>query len=82
MAAVVIFVNAVKGVSARLRRAQWSQHHRISGVYLGWYAAEMAWRENHRRELNGSLCGIVGKLAGALELSVDFSGYWQRQKAA
>lgn len=74
--------NQAESFFSRLRRAQWGQHHRISGVYLGRYAAEMAWREDHRREPNGSLFGMVGKLAGAMGMSVDFSGYWQRRKAA
>ena len=37
----------------RLRRAEMGQHHHISGPYLKFYAGEMAWREDMRREDNG-----------------------------
>jgi hypothetical protein len=67
---------------ARLRRAEWGQHHRISGKYLGRYAAEMAWREGRRRQSNGEQFRAVGFRAGALPPFVDWSGYWQRGRKA
>jgi hypothetical protein len=54
--------NQAESFFSRLRRAQWGQHHRISGAYLGRYAAEMAWREDHRRQPNGSLFASVAKI--------------------
>ena len=39
---------------SRLRRAEFGQHHHISGVYLPLYARECAWHEDRRREDNGS----------------------------
>ena len=33
-----------------LRRAEFGQHHHISGASLGFYIGEMAWREDMRRE--------------------------------
>ena len=65
----------------RLRRAEWSQHHRVSGKYLARYAAEMAWREDRRRESNGEQFRAVGFQASALLPSVDWRGYWQRSRA-
>ncbi|HEY0833643.1 MAG TPA: IS1595 family transposase [Azospirillum sp.] len=70
--------NQAESFFSRLRRAQWGQHHRISGKYLGRYAAEMAWREDRRRESNGEQFRTVGFRAAALPPSVDWSGYWQR----
>lgn len=66
----------------RLRRAEIGHHHHIAGVYLLRYAQEAAWREDNRRNTNGEQ---VQRLAGnALKRkpSVDFTGYWQRRKAA
>ena len=74
--------NQAESYFARLRRAQWGQHHRISGKYLTRYAAEMAWREDRRRESNGEQFRTVGFRAAALPPSVDWCGYWQRGRAA
>ncbi len=67
---------------SRLRRAEVGHHHHISGVYLLRYAQEAAWREDSRRVANGEQVSRVAQLALARKPSVDFSGYWQRHKAA
>ena len=74
--------NGAESYFSRLRRAEWGQHHHIGAVYLGRYAAEMAWREDHRRVPNGSLAKRLLGLALAQGPSVDWSGYWQRRRAA
>jgi len=73
--------NQAESYFSRLRRAEWGQHHHISGLYLGRYAGEMAWREDHRREPNGTLFNLVTARAAGLGPSVDFCGYWQRHRA-
>lgn len=72
--------NQAESFFSRLRRAELGQHHHISGIYLGRYAGEMAWREDHRRKPIGTLFSIVAKRAGSMGQSVDFCGYWQRSK--
>ena len=67
---------------SRLRRAEIGHHHHISGPYLLRYAQEAAWREDSRRVANGEQVTRVAELAMARKPSVDFSGYWQRHKAA
>jgi len=67
---------------SRLRRAEVGHHHHISGPYLLRYAQEAAWREDSRRVANGEQVQRVAQLAMARKPSVDFSGYWQRHKAA
>jgi len=67
---------------SRLRRAEVGHHHHISGPYLLRYAQEAAWREDSRRVANGEQVTQVAKLAMVNKPSVDFSGYWQRHKAA
>jgi transposase-like protein len=42
--------NQAESYFARLRRAEIGQHHHLSGPYLRYYAGEMAWREDTRRE--------------------------------
>jgi len=42
------------------------------------YAQEASWREDRRREPNGSQVNRVATLARDNKPSVDFSGYWQR----
>jgi transposase-like protein len=73
--------NQAESYFARLRRAEWGQHHHISGAYLHRYAAEMAWREDHRRMTNGAHVARVSALVGQSRMSVDFTGRWQRQSA-
>jgi transposase-like protein len=73
--------NGAESFFSRMRRAEQGHHHHISGVYLGRYAQESAWREDHRRVDNGGqVQGVVG-LAMKARQSVDFCGYWQRTAA-
>jgi transposase-like protein len=67
---------------SRMRRAEAGHHHHISGPYLLRYAQEAAWREDSRRVANGEQVQRVTHLALNAKPSVDFSGYWQRHKAA
>jgi transposase-like protein len=67
---------------SRMRRAEIGHHHHISGVYLLRYAQEASWREDNRRLSNGDQVHRVSGLAMKKGPSVDFSGYWQRHKAA
>ena len=70
--------NQAESFFSRLRRAEFGTHHYISGPYLNRYAAEMAWREDNRREDNGGQFSRVASLAIAAKKSATFSGYWQR----
>jgi len=45
--------NQAESFFSRLRRAEFGQHHHISGKYLIAYAREMAWKEDNRRVANG-----------------------------
>jgi len=45
--------NGAENLFSRLRRAEIGHHHHISGIYLARYAAESAWRDDHRAEPNG-----------------------------
>ena len=54
------------------------QHHHISGPYLKFYAGEMAWREDMRREDNGSQYERVTADALHHPKSQNWCGYWQR----
>lgn len=63
---------------SRLRRAEWSQHHHISGKYLLAYTQEMAWREDNRPMPNGSLHTMATSAALAHPVSRVWAGYWQR----
>ncbi len=70
--------NGAESFFSRMRRAEQGHHHHISGVYLGRYAQESAWREDHRRVDNGAQVRGVVSLALSSKPSVDFCGYWQR----
>lgn len=70
--------NQAESYFSRLRRAQWGQHHHISGRYLVAYAGEMAWREDHRRNPNGALYALVAGAAAKHPVSRVWKGYWQR----
>jgi hypothetical protein len=70
--------NPAESFFSRLRRAEWGQHHHISGKYLGAYALEMAWREDNRRQPNGSRHGMMAAAALGHPVSRQWAGYWQR----
>lgn len=73
--------NQAESYFSRLRRAERGQHHQISGNYLNRYAAEMGWREDNRRQPNGTLFTRIVGLAVQCRGSVDFTGRWQRRSA-
>jgi hypothetical protein len=72
--------NWAESFFSRLRRAEWGQHHHISGKYLLAYAREMAWRENTRRQPNGSLHEVATSAALVHPVSRTWAGYWQREQ--
>ncbi|TWB21175.1 transposase-like zinc ribbon protein [Nitrospirillum amazonense] len=73
--------NQAESFFSRLRRAEWGQYHQISDLYLGRYAAEMGWREDHRRQPNGVLFSRLVGQAGRSPMSIDFTGRWQKRAA-
>lgn len=70
--------NQAESYFSRLRRAEIGQHHHISGKYLGFYAAEMAWKEDNRRTANGMQHEMAAGAALAHPVSRVWAGYWQR----
>ena len=70
--------NQAESFFSRLRRAEIGTHHHIAGPYLEAYAAEMAWREDHRRVSNGEQFLIATSAALAHPVSRQWKGYWQR----
>ena len=74
--------NNAESYFSRLRRCEVGIHHNISGVYLGRYAAEIAWREDYRRASNGDQFRQVINMVSITGPSRDFVGYWQRSWAA
>ncbi|MEE9453671.1 MAG: IS1595 family transposase [Paracoccaceae bacterium] len=72
--------NQAESFFSRLRRAEIGTHHHIAGKYLGAYAAEMAWREDCRRDANGyQFVMVIGAIAAA-PVSRLWAGYWQRRR--
>jgi hypothetical protein len=73
--------NNAEGFFSRMRRAEIGHHHHLAGPYLLRFAQEAAWREDHKREANGSQVDRIVFLVMTNKPSVDFSGYWQRHSA-
>ena len=73
--------NLAESYFSRLRRAEIGQHHHISGRYLLAYAREMAWREDNRRQANGSMHELATGAALRHPVSRVWAGYWQRSAA-
>ena len=69
--------NLAESYFSRLRRSEYGVHHRILG-HLGQYAAEMAWREDHRYVSNGEQFEKIAALAIRHAQSSKWRGYWQR----
>ena len=61
----VACTNQAECYFSRLHRAEIGTHHHISGKYLGSYAREMAWRDNHHRFCNGGkfLMAVAASMA-------------------
>ncbi len=70
--------NQVESFFSRLRRAITGQHHHVSPRYLAQYANEAAWREDHRRQDNGTQVGAMLGLSLVHPVSRAWAGYWQR----
>ncbi len=70
--------NQAESFFSRIRRAEIGIHHRIAGHYLGAYASEMAWREDHRRVSNGVQYLTAVNAALTHPVSRQWKGYWQR----
>lgn len=70
--------NQTESFFSRLRRAEIGIHHHIAGRYLSAYAAEMAWREDCRREANGTQYTMVMGAVAVTPKSARWCGYWQR----
>jgi transposase-like protein len=73
--------NMAESFFSRLRRAEIGTHHHIAGKYLGAYAAEMGWREDHRRISNGEQYLACTAAALTHPVSRQWKGYWQRAAA-
>ena len=76
-----IHSNNAESFFSRMRRAEIGHHHHLAGPYLIRFAQEASWREDHRRDPNGSQVDRVVALAMRNRPSVDFCGYWQRSRA-
>jgi transposase-like protein len=73
--------NWAESFFARLRRSEMGIHHRISGKLLQAYANECAWRENHRREANGTHWNLITAAGLGSPKSARWAGYWHRSDA-
>lgn len=71
--------NQVESFFSRLRRSEIGIHHKIAGPYLAAYAAEMDWREDHRRESNGAQYMQIASAAAHHPISRQWKGYWQKR---
>jgi hypothetical protein len=64
-----------------MRRAEIGTHHSIAGPYRSAYAEKMAWRENQRRNSNGSQYVALAFASAHHPVSRKWKGYWQRRTA-
>lgn len=69
--------NQAESFFGRVRRSAHGIHHRMSGTYLDWYVADLAFREDMRRSKMSNLVELY--LAAALEhpVSRNIANYWQ-----
>ncbi len=73
--------NQAESFFSRLRRAEIGTYHHVAGPYLAAYAAEMDWREDHRRASTGEQFLMVTRAALGHAISRRWKGYWQRRAA-
>lgn len=74
-------VNQAESYFSRLRRSEYGVHHRISGKHLHQYANEMAWREDHRRQPNGTHWRLIAGAALRHPKSEIWRAYGRRKAA-
>lgn len=73
--------NWAESFFSRVRAAKNGVYNSWSKKYVGWYGAEMAWREENCRLPNGEQVDLA--LAALLQLGHSpLTGYWQRHKTA
>lgn len=72
--------NQAESFFSGLRRAEFGQHHHISGEYLIQYAREMAWKEDNRWVANGEQHRAVTAAALGHPVSRLWAGYWQKRR--
>jgi len=70
--------NQIESFFSRIKRAEKGTHHHMAGKYLDWYAAELAWREDMRRQPNIWLVKDVLLRVMAHPVSRWLKGYWQK----
>jgi hypothetical protein len=72
--------NQVESFFSRVQRAYIGIHHRFSLKYFDWYVAELAWREDVRRNDNRNQ--FFEALGRALKRPTSryLCGYWQGNK--
>jgi ISXO2 transposase-like protein len=73
-------VNWAESYFSRLRRSEYGVHHRIS-QHLHQYANEMAWREDARRQPNGTQWRRMTSAALRHPMSEQWRGYGNRKAA-
>lgn len=70
--------NQAESFFSRLRRMVVGQHHGVSAQYLYQYGNEAAWKEDHRRDDNGTAFRKTLRNALTSPISRVWAGYWQR----
>lgn len=68
--------NEAESVNSRFRRAQYGVYHRIAGRHLAGYVAELAWRENGRRQSMGEHWRLLLHAVTHSKPSREWTGYW------
>jgi len=72
--------NQAESYIARFRRLMRGQIHKLHPKYLDVYASEIAYREDNRREANGTFVNNLLRMCGNTGPSRDWSKYWQGNK--
>lgn len=69
--------NQAESYFSRFKRAKMGQHHKMNPNYLAYYANEVAYREDSRRESNGFIFQDIVYKAMHSPVSPEMCGYWQ-----
>lgn len=69
--------NQAESYFSRFRRMQYGQTHKFGNEYLANYANEAAYREDTRRQANGTIFMDIVKKCAQTQTHHDWCGYWQ-----
>lgn len=76
-----VHINGVEAQHSRIRRSERGVYLQLNGAHAERYAAELSWRDDHRRVSNGQQYRAVLAAATTSRPDAELVGYWEKRPA-